>query len=235
LDASNLDGPTQVSAYRTAIDQTTDSIARRARYFRNQIVTVVAIGALVAVGALVTRSVAALSAWLVLVSVCGLFFHADSRLLNKWRRNLLAPWIARELDFAALLEAIRANPALPKPTVEGMLATLPFCGNLVAEQAILRPTRQAIAAGSVEIHRSRAQVLLLNVVASAVVVAALLASVYLRRWTPLLGLAALVPLPLGRAWISRAARRRSEAVLATSRSQPEFSEADYRRVLANLR
>jgi hypothetical protein len=48
-----------VSAYRTAIDQTIETIDRRARYFRNQIVIVVTICALVVV-AIVTRLASAL-------------------------------------------------------------------------------------------------------------------------------------------------------------------------------
>jgi hypothetical protein len=223
-----------MSAYRTALDRTTATIDRRARYFRNQIVIVVTIGVLVVIAAIL-RSPSALWAFLLLVPACGLFFFSDSRALNGWRSGLLAAWITGELDFAAYREAIRANPRLPKGTVEGMLMTLPSAGSLVAEQSLPAPTRRAIAAASLALHRGRADALLLQAVASGVVVGVLLAALWMRRWTPLIGLVTLGLVPVIRALVSRWRRTQCEAEVAVCRSQPGFSEADYARVRAGLR
>ena len=108
-----------MSAYKAAIDQTVRTIERRARYIRNQVAIVVAISALAVITAVVTRSASALWALLFLVPACGLFFYADSNALSEWRSQLLASWIKRNVDFAALGESIRANPALPKKTTDG--------------------------------------------------------------------------------------------------------------------
>src|SRR5262249_47754617 len=159
-------------------------------YFRNQVVTVVAISVLVVVAALAARWAFALWGWLFLVPACGLFFHADSRLLDAWRLELLTAWVACELDFAAFREAIRANPALPKATTEGMLATLPSVGGLVAEQKVLTPTRQAIAASSFALHGAKADALLLNTIASGIIVGVVLVTLWMREWILLLGLVA---------------------------------------------
>lgn len=223
-----------VSAYRAAIDQTTVVIDRRAKYFRNQVVTIVAITAIVGAGALVWSS-AALWAWLLLVPACGVFFYVDSRVLNQWRANVLEPWIAREVDLVAWSQAVRANPVLPKETVGAMLATLPTARDLVAEQKMLAPTRQAIAAACLAQHRSKADALLVNVVTSGLVVAVLLAALWMRSWIPLVGLVALVLLPVGRYRTARRRQAGGDAVVAACRAAVGFSEEDYARVVASLR
>lgn len=223
-----------MSAYRTAIDLTTAVIDRRAKYFRNQVVIVVAIAAVVAVAAF-AWSAAALWAWLLLVPACGLFFYADSRVLNAWRSSVLEPWIARDLDLVAWCQAIRANPVLPKETTGAMLATLPMASDLVAEQKILTPTRQAIAAATRAVHGAKADTLLLNTVGSAIVVGAVLAALWVRAWSPLVGLATLLVLPLLRAWASRRRRARCEADVAALRVQQGFSASDYAGMRAGLR
>jgi hypothetical protein len=222
-----------VSAYRTAIDQTIAAVDRRARYFRNQVVIVVTIAAAVALAAFVW-SAAALWAWLLLVPACGLFFCADATLLNEWRSDVLQPWVARELDLVAWSQAIRANPVLPRETTGAMLATLPMAGDLVAEQKILTPTRQAIAASSLAFHRSKSDALLLNAIASAVIVGVLLATLWMRAWTPLLGLAVLVVLPAVRAWTTRRWQKRCETEVAACRTHPGFNEEDYGRIRAGI-
>jgi hypothetical protein len=227
-------GSIVVSAYRTAIGQTVRAIERRAVHLRNQIVVVVVISALVVIAAIVARSAAVLWAWLLLVAICGLFFHADSRLLNRWRFAVLTHWTARALDFAAFRESIRAIPGLPKGTTEGMLVTLPSCGALVAEQKILAPTRQAIAAASLAVHRGRADRLLLNVVASAVVVGVLLATLWMRTWVPLVGLSTLALVPAVRAWTGRRRQARLETEVAACRAEQGFSEADYERIRSGI-
>lgn len=223
-----------MSAYGTAIDQTARTIERRAGYFRNQVIIVVAIGAIVVGGAVLMRSAAALWGWLVLVPACGVFFYADSQLLNEWRSQLLTLWIARALDFAALNEAIRANPALPRATTEGMLASLPSAGDLVAEQKVLTPTRQAIAAASLAMHGGRADALLLKTIVSGLLVATAVTAIWMRAWVPLLALVLLVPLPIARVWMRRRREARCEAEVAQCRVLPGFSEADYTRIQADL-
>jgi hypothetical protein len=224
-----------MTAYRTAIDRTSEAIERRARYFRNQVVIVVLISAFVAIVALVTRLAAALWAWLLLVPACGLFLYADDRALNAWRSDLLAPWITGDIDFAAFRGAIRANPALPKGTTEGMLITLPPAEDLVAEQKLLTPTRQAIAAASLAIHRHRADVLLLNALASGIITCVLLAALWTRSWVPLLTLTIVVLLAFARAWTGRRRQARCEAEVAMCRAKAGFSESDYARTIARLR
>ncbi|HMF97678.1 MAG TPA: hypothetical protein VKE96_25440 [Vicinamibacterales bacterium] len=224
-----------MSAYRTAIDTTAAAIQHRARNFRNQIIVVVTISTIAVIAAAVTRSGSWLSTLLLLVPVCGLFLHADNRLLSRWRRHVLTPWVTRTLDFAALGQAVRANPALPKPTLEAMLATLPSAGDLVAEQAVLPPTRQAVAAVSCAIHGTAADALLINVVASAVVVAVALLALWTRDWRPAIGAGVLLLVPVVRQWAAHRQQARCEAEVSACRAQPGFSESDFATMCGALR
>ena len=181
------------------------------------------------------RSPAALWAWLLLVPACGLFFHADSRVLQGWRRTLLDAWVTLDLDFEVLRGALLANPALPKGTLEGMLATLPAAGNLVAEQKVLAPTRSAVAVLNLAVYCDRAEALLLKTVASAIVVGAVLAAIWMRAWMPLVALTTIGFLPPAHAWRAYARRQRVDKDVASYRAQPGFSDADYRRMEAGLK
>jgi len=223
-----------VSAYRTVIDQTTRTIERRARYFRNQVVTVISIAVLVVIAAMVSRSPSALWAFFLLVPACGLFFYADTRALNDWRSELLAAWITRDIDFAAFGKAIRANPTLPTGTMEGMLRTLPSAGDLITEQKVLTPTRRAIAAASLAFHRRRGDALLLNAIVSGIVVGALLSAPWMPAWVPLIGLTLVALLPLISAWRGRWQYASYEAEVAAARGQAGLSDSDYERIRAGL-
>jgi len=195
---------------------------------------VVAVSALVLVAAALTRSFAAFSAWLLVVPASGLFWLADDRLLSQWRTELLALWVLRQLDFAVLRETILANPALPKGTLEGMLMTLPSVGDLVEEQKVHTPTRKAIAAATLAEHRARTDALLVNVIASAIVVVSVITAIWSSRWLPLSGMISLMLVPVARSWALRVRRSRCEIEVAALQIQPGFSDADYQRLRADI-
>jgi hypothetical protein len=221
-----------VSSYRTAIEDTEHTILRRAKSFRNQVITV-SVAAVATVGLMLAlRSGTLLIAFLLLVPLCGGFFFADVKLLNRWRSGLLATWARKEIDLVAFLGAIRAHPKLPSDTLEAMLATLPSTGDLRTEQAIESATRGAIAATMSARLQDREDVLLLKVLASAIVVVSVLASVWARTSAPLAGLAGLLLLPIVHRWLAKRCSAACDAALGRHRSQPGFSEADYARILA---
>jgi hypothetical protein len=192
-----------MSPYRMALDLTAHTIHRRIRYFRNLIVAVVIVGIVAIVWALLARSAAGLVEAAVLVPLCGLFFVADYRALDAWRTELLASWVAWDIDFAALSAAIRANPSLPRHTTEGMLATLPTVGDLAEEQQMATSTREAIAAEVISRYRSASDAMVLKTAASALVACALIGAVVMRGWTPLWVLLGLTFLPIAGSWLSR--------------------------------
>jgi hypothetical protein len=167
-----------MSAYRPAIDHTAQTIQRRARYFRNLVVVVVLIGLVSLAGAALQRSFAPLAGSLVVIPTCAAFFLLDHRLLDQWRNWLLRAWTTGEIDLAAFRAAIRANPALPRDTMEGMLATLPSSDDLVAERGIGVSTRQAVAAELTSRYRAAHTGLALKVAVSLVVVGVLLVAVF---------------------------------------------------------
>lgn len=222
------------SAYRAALDGTVQAVGRRARNFRNLIVAVVVV-------ALAVIVVSALSAWprgvaaiLVLVPVCGGFLARDQRIVSAWRGELLDRWSRGELELAAFREAVRAHPGLPGNALEAMLFTLPATADLGAEQRVQYATRAAVAAVSHAMHRRRADALLLDVAASALVVGALLAALWLRRWTPLLALALLALRPAAGAWLRRGRTRAARAQVEARRGDPGFDDENYQRLLVGL-
>jgi hypothetical protein len=220
-----------MAAYRDEIDRTTRTIERRARHFRNQVITV-AFVCLLSIGwALLAWSPAPLSGIVLLVPVCGAFFVADSRLLDTWRADLLARWVARDLDMAAFRKAIRANPALPKETTEGMLATLPSVGDLAVEHRLASPTRRGIAAAALATHRTHTDAIALKTVAAAIAGGALIVAAGGRRWQPLVLLVGLVVVPGVGAWLERRRLVESEREVSACRGQAGFSEHDYARVI----
>jgi hypothetical protein len=146
---------------------------------------------------------------------------------------MAAIWVSGEVDFAALREALRANPTLPKDTIEAMMLTLPSAGPLTAEQKLLPPTRHALAAANIAVHWERADSLLLKAAASAIVIGILLAAIWTSSWTPLSGLAVLVLWPALAAGMRRRRRLRWDLEVDACRKEAGFSEADYSRLLAN--
>jgi hypothetical protein len=224
-----------MSPYSIAIEQTARLIEQRARYFRNQVVAVVLVGVLTLVWAVVTRSFFPLALLLVLLPVSAAFFVADGRLVARWRSDVLAAWAERNIDLAAFRAAIRAYPALPRETTEGMLATLPFAEDVVTEHRVLAPTRQAVAAASRAKYHKRWDALVLKAVASGIIVSILLSALWMRSWMPLVGLAILLVGPILAAWLPRRRTVAWEAELAVCRRQAGFSEADYAGLVASLR
>jgi hypothetical protein len=227
-------GPDALAPYRAALDQTARIIQQRARYFRNLVVTVVVIGTLSAVWSLGTRSLTGLVGLLLLVPACIVFFLGDARLLNSWRAELLAAWVRRELGLAAFSQALAANPAVPKPTVEAMIATLPAAGDVVAEQRIGASTRQAAAAVSRSTNVAHAHVLRLDATVSALVALAVVGAIAARTRWPLLALVVLVVRPLLAGSIRRRHSAAAKAEVEMCRRQPGFDEATFARVITTL-
>jgi hypothetical protein len=191
------------SAYRAAIDHTVVTIERRARAFRRQTIAVATLGLGSVVWAAVARTPSALAGLLLLVPVCGCFVLVDAQLLTEWRSGILAAWARRDLDLAALRQAILAHPGLPKGTTEAMLAGLPSVGDLTAEQRVAVQNRRAMAAQSETLHQERTDALVRATAASGILVIAVLAALWSRAWMPLLGLGALPLLPVLGTWMRR--------------------------------
>jgi hypothetical protein len=220
--------------YKFAIAATETAVNRRASVFRNQALAVVALTAVSFVHALVAGEWRPLATLLLLVPLCGSFFIADGRILDRWRHQLLLGWTAKEIDFEAFREAMRALPRLPRRTLDGMLQTLPAAGDLVYEQTIQSATRQAIAATYVASHALESDALLLKVLASTVIAAVTLGAVWARNWQPLIGAVALVMLPAAGAWLRRHRRTTCEAKVAACRLLPDFNETGYDRARARF-
>ena len=223
------------AAYRFAIDGTANAVQRRARNFRNLVVAVVLIGLTGFVWAVAARSFLPLAAWLFAIPAFTIFLVADARVLNRWRSDISASWVARDLDLTALGEAIRAHPALPRETITGMLATLPTEGGIVIERAVLSATRRAVAVGMRRADQTRAHTLVLTTVASSVGTGSIATALWTAQWWPLFGLTTLALNPVGAWWLRRHHVSRGDGEVAACRQEPGFDEATYQALRARVR
>jgi energy-converting hydrogenase Eha subunit C len=223
-----------VSAYRVAIEQTTGAINRRAKYFRNLIVSV----AMVSLGSIIcaagTQTFWPLIALLLLFPACTLFFLLDAILMNDWRSRLLESWTRKQLDFEGLRLAVATIPSLPKNTVQGMLATLPRADDLVAEQGVSRSTRGALAVAIGAIDSCAADALAFKVASHAIVSCSLGAAAVVWTWKPLLGIIAVGLLLLATRVSQRLRLRVATFKTIAAQGQPDFDARQYLKVLGGL-
>ena len=223
-----------MSAYRVAIDQTTKTIDRRARYFRNLIVTVVVLS-LGSIGwSLVTWTILPFSGFLLLVPSCGFFFVFDHKVLKDWRSHLVDSWVDKRIDFGSLCSAVSDISTLPKDTVQGMLATLPSARDLVVEQGVSSTTREAVAAAVAGIHGCQSDALVLKTTATAIVSVLVAIAATRQMWEPLLGVMAVVLLPILRKWLKRRRIATLKQRTVMARTKVDFSKEKYEHLVASL-
>jgi hypothetical protein len=223
-----------MSTYRLTIDETSETIELRARYYRDLVIGVVILGVASTSTALVFRAWSPLSGFLLLIPVCGLFFCRDARLLASWRSRLLERWASGQIEFWALREAFRPVTTLPKQTLGAMLGSLPVVGNREAEQVVPLVSRTTSGAVVDAIYACRADVLALKTSASAALVVPAIGAVWLKASAPLLLTGLALTYPLLRA---AAVRFRLRVAYSTARKaavEPTFSYRDFERLVNDL-
>jgi hypothetical protein len=223
-----------VSAYRLAILQTITTINSRARHFRNLVVAVVVL-TLGSMGwAAVTWTFSPLACLLLLFPAWGLFFFLEAKLLSDWRSRLLDAWVKKDIELRGFGDAVSAIPTLPKETLQIMLATLPSAGDLRTEQRISSSLREATAALTTAMHACEADAMALKATAFAIATVSLITAGILWMWQPILGITVLALFPFMRKRLRRRRLRALEERTVTARAKPDFSNATYRELVANL-
>ena len=108
-----------------AIRCTVQAIETRSRFYRNLIVAVSIVG-LGSVGlAVVFRNLVMLAGLIVLVPLVGGFFFLDSRLVQRWRAEILDMSRSSEINLSAFRKTILQLRYLPAGSLQGMLPMLP--------------------------------------------------------------------------------------------------------------
>lgn len=223
-----------MSVYRSAIDQTATTIERRAAYYRNLVVGVVLVAAASAGASMWLGTFAPVCGVLFVIPLCGLYFYLDARLVLDWQSGLSGTWVRGAIDFAALTEALRAAPTLPRGTLTGMLAQLPPTGALAAERRIPLKSREAMAAVIDTVQRARTDLLAARTGASTVGVLSVLCAIALGSWRPLsfCGLALLFH-ALAEA-VKRYRLRQAHTRTLTLRDDPTFDPRAFERFVHDL-
>ncbi|MGB0911754.1 MAG: hypothetical protein ACPGYT_15450, partial [Nitrospirales bacterium] len=223
-----------MSVYKMAIDATTRTIDRRAFYYRNLIVVVVAIS-LCSIGwSLITWQWVPLLGCLLLFPICGLYFFLDGQLLQRWRSQLLEPWSLKEVDLLAFKPAIEAVPSLPSGSLQSMLMTLPWSDELLVEHQLSASTRQAVVLVVNLLHSCRAALIVSKTLVVFIIVASLILVVILWEWEPLLGLVLGVVFGLFRFFWQNRQVEIARAQLGSLFLVADFSDKAFRKTLTKL-
>ena len=223
-----------MSPYRTLINDTIDTINRRARFYRNLVIAISLTGLASIGSAIGLWTFAPLTCLFLIFPLSGTFYLCDAVVVDGWRKRVLRQWTLREIDLSALNSAIRAHPSLPKGTLEGMLATLPAAGDFTTEHSISAKTREATTAIISAIHTCRADSLTMKLVAATVIALTITAASFLRDWHALAFVGAIAILP----GIGIALRQLRLKKLASKthilQTATEFDKKAFERLLSGL-
>jgi hypothetical protein len=223
-----------MSDYRLALDCTAQALHERARSFRYLIVAFVATGLFSIGAAIALFSLKPASALLLLAPLFHAFLWRDRVILRRWRRHLGVAWAARRIDYAALVQALAANPSLPQSTVQGMLGTLPAVGDLRTEQAVSTSTREAIVETVAVRDDGDVAALAAWTLALAVGSVAVVVAVLGGEWNPLLGLVVVPSMLALPTWFRRRRLRLAEIRLGRLHASPGSDRLQYREMLGTL-
>jgi hypothetical protein len=137
--------PDAPSPYRLALNQTADTVRRRARLYQGTAALVLVVPIVAVITAVVMRSATLLAVALVIVPVFALFRCIDLWLVWRWERRIVALWSGEDFAFAAFRTAAEAMRSLPRRTVIGMLDLLPDDA-MIAGPTVPQGLRPALAA-----------------------------------------------------------------------------------------
>ena len=223
-----------MSSYRVAIDNTTQTIDRRAKHYRNLIIAVsfVSLGSILLAG--IAWSWLPLAGIFLLIPICGLYLFFDGKLLNQWRHELFVAWVKGEIDFRAFYEAVIPISTLPKDTVQSMLETLPFAGDLVTEQSISSSTRKAIAAVVTTIHACRSDHIAFKAAGYTITGGVLIIAAALWMWQPLLGVFTVSLVLSLRKWLKTRRIKGARERIITAQQEPDFDSERFLNIISKI-
>jgi len=130
--------PTNRPALLDAIDITLRTIEERAELYRNLVVAICVVSVLSILMAVLFRQWMPLAGLVLLVPLTGGFLFLDSRLVRRWRAEIVEMGRSRSLDVIAFLKTISGFRHLPPNALKAMLSTIP------ASREESRQPRQAI-------------------------------------------------------------------------------------------
>lgn len=224
-----------MSAYRAAIDRTTEIINARAKNFRNLIVAVVLFSVTVITWAAFARTFSRLTFLLLFLPLCGFFLYMDNRLLAKWRSHLLNAWEKKEMEFQGFTQAVIAIPKLPKSTLDGMLTSFPISPDLATEQSISVSTREGVASVIRYVHTRQSDTLALKTIGAAVLSSVIALALAAAKWQPLTAGTLLLILPVCKRFLNKWRAKAFKREISEAQAKPDFSMATYHQLVASLK
>jgi len=217
--------------YDKAINETKNTISKRAKNYRSLVIIVVIIGLGSVIWLLISLSLTSLSNLLLLIPACGLFFLLDTKLLNKWRSNILDTWSTGEIDLFAFNEAVKAIPNLPKNSATAMLSSLPISINMIEEHNISTVTRSMMANTINTSYKLYIQKLIIKLAGISIVVISILLAVFLSSWLPLISLIAVLPLKYLSKQLNASKLAEHKTLYQNNKKETAFDENGFQNLL----
>ena len=223
-----------MSQYRAAIDLTTRVINRRAKSYRNLVITVAVVFICSISWAIVAQALWPLTGFLVLIPICGFYFFLDGKLLNDWRSQIMESWVKGDLIFRYFYDAINAVPMLPKETLQSMLLTLPKATNIKSKADFATSTREAAAVAVSAIFSCRSDALAYKAVGHTILTSSVIAASSSGMWTPLVGILAVVPIPVLLKRVRIIQLRNTRVKIQSALEQPDFDQQKYQKLVEHF-
>jgi hypothetical protein len=223
---------TRSLSYREALDLTVRTIDLRARSYLVLIITVVTIATASTIGAIIEWSWRPLICLITLVLLCAFFVSFDAWTVARWRRQILEPWAAENLDLETFQQMLSAVRTLPTETVSSMLQPfrVPLSPPARPHDGILRQSVAQVIRGLDTWRASTSTAVAVALVPAAV---SAIAATAMHSWAPLVA-AALAPPVLWAGHLLAIWRLRSAIPSVTELAVREVSITEFTTAAAHL-
>ncbi len=114
-----------IPVVKEALNATLSTIARRAKLYRNLIISVAMLSVLSILISVIIRSWLPLCGIVLVVPLTGGFLLLDSRQVRRWQANMMEMWRFRHLNLKEFEKMISGFRHVPAQSLDGMLSTLP--------------------------------------------------------------------------------------------------------------
>lgn len=214
--------------YRKAAALTTKAIAQRARVYRNTVVTVSLIGLGVVACAGMFGTPLDLTGLLLMFPAAVGFLWRDACTLAQWRSCILDLWVTGAVQLSPLAQALRANPALPKNTLEAMLAGRNLAGLADRERDLVAATRSAVARAIRIADQADVSRLSVRTAAGLLAVLAAWIAAHFAVWEAAAAIPATIAVVfLADKWLSHQAMRHTFEAAQRAGAEPDFDAATF--------
>ena len=184
------------SPFKEAMSLTTQAIEKRVKWFRNLIISVVAVALTSLILALIQLSWQPLMGLILFVPLCGVFLYLDSHLVNHWQERILQMWVQGDLDLTIFYNSMLTIRMFPQRMFQGMLKTLLINNQFIDSGNLNQEVKKSLVHTIQTISCCQNHKIVFFSLAYTFALICIAMAGILKSWLPLFGIL-LVPLLLG--------------------------------------